>query len=551
MSSMDHSLDSDDDFTPYVMPELQPATPRELKLMIKDWRTGRATKKLSEALHDAYIAILGLVMVGAMLVNVIISAQQVVAQCSSASCLSARAVLPWGSLALTVAVALTASRLFGPVLASAAEGFWLLDAPVDRRRLLTSRLVSALVIALIGGVAVGALIAALTGSGLFAVLAWAGAAGVAAAAGVAFAAAEQGLERRLPVRIFAYLFAWIGVAALGGVIAVAANWLSIDLGPDRSVEIALAVLAAGLVIFAISIGLAAARLRRIRRSRLVSGGALAGGISGAFFALDVGLVRDIVVEQRAVEIGHVKPKRGKGTGLQALTWREWQRLWRFPQPLLVVAATIAIPYAADALGMSRIAPVIGSIALFAALIPLLGGLRVLTRTGGLARCLPFPTRSIKLAMIAIPAGIALIWAIAITTSFVGFGEGATPRPVTDAFLMGLATGAAGLLGAVRWTQSKPVNFAAPMVATQAGAFPPGLTTKIIAGFDICVLVTFPMLLGGSPLWSIAIAAVVSMFLLISVDADTLRAQQAEQQRLLDEQKKKREAAVAQSKQRKR
>ncbi|GAB3753348.1 DUF6297 family protein [Microlunatus parietis] len=545
------STEGAEDFTPYQMPDLQPASARELKLMIKDWRTGRATKKLGEALHDAYIAILGLVMVGAMIVNVIISAQQVVAQCASASCLSARAVLPWGSLALSVAVALTASRLFGPVLASAAEGFWLLDAPVDRRRLLTSRLVSALVIAFIGGAAVGALVAALTGSGLPAVLAWAAATGVSATAAVTFAAAEQGVERRLPVRLLAYLFAWVGVVALGGVIAVAANWLSIDLGPDRSTELALAVLAAGLLIFVISLVFAVARLRQIRRSRLTSGGALAGGISGAFFALDVGLVRDIVVEQRAVEIGHVKPKRGKGIGLQALTWREWQRLWRFPQPLLVVLATIAIPYAADALGLSRIAPVIGALALFAALIPLLGGLRVLTRTGGLARCLPYPTSKIKLATIAIPAGVALVWVLAITAAFVGFGEGSEQRSIFDAFLMALATGAAGLLGAVRWTQSKPVNFAAPMVATQAGAFPPGLTTKIIAGFDICVLVTFPMLLGGSPFWSIAIAGIVALFLLISVDADQLRQQQQEQQRMLDEQKKRREAAAAQQKQRKR
>ncbi|HLT61569.1 MAG TPA: DUF6297 family protein, partial [Microlunatus sp.] len=485
-----------EDFTPYVMPDLQPASARELKLMIKDWRHGRATKKLSEAFHGAYIAVLGFLMVGAMIVNVIVNAQQVVAECGSASCLSARAVLPWGALAISVAIALTASRLFGPVLASAAEGFWLLDSPVDRRRLLTSRLVSALAIALVGGVAVGALVAALTGSGLVAVIAWAGAAGLASTAAVAFAAAEQGLERRFWVRLLAYLFAWVGVAALGGVIAVAANWLSLDLGPDRSVEIALAVIAAGLLVLLISVVLAVLRLRRIRRARLTSGGALAGGISGAFFALDVGLIRDIVVEQRAVEKGHVKPKRGRGVGLQALTWREWQRLWRFPQPLLVVAATIAIPYAADALGMSRIAPVLGSIALFGALVPLLGGLRVLTRNGGLARCLPYPTSRIKLATVAIPAGVALVWALAVTASFVGFGEGAEPRSIMDALLMAVATGGAGLLGAIRWTQSKPVNFAAPMVATQAGAFPPGLTTKIIAGFDICLLITFPMLLGG-------------------------------------------------------
>ena len=38
-------------------------------------------------------------------------------------------MLPWAAFAAAVALALAASRLFGPVLASAAEGFWLLDAP--------------------------------------------------------------------------------------------------------------------------------------------------------------------------------------------------------------------------------------------------------------------------------------------------------------------------------------------------------------------------------------------------------------------------------------
>jgi hypothetical protein len=284
---------------------------------------------------------------------------------------------------------------------------------------------------------------------------------------------------------------------------------------------------------------------------LLSGGALVSGISGAFFALDIGLARDIVVERRAVDRGHVVPKRGKGIGLEALIWREWQRLRRFPQPLLVLVATVVVPYAAEALGMGVLTPVFGALALFGATIPLLGGLRVLTRTGGLARCLPFSLSKIKLASIAVPAVLAGLWAIVTTPAFLGLGAGAADRTGIDAFFMAVATAAAGLLAAVRWTQAKGVDFGAPMVSTQAGAIPPGLVTNVFRGFDVCLLSTAPMALGFSPIWSLLIAGIAALILLNSMDAESLRARQAEQQKLLAQQKKQREAEQAASKQRKR
>ena len=89
-----------------------------------------------EAFTDAYVVVIGAVMVGAMVANVVLRAQRNVAACDTVSCLSARALLPGAAFAAAVAVALAASRLFGPVLASAAEGFWLLDAPISRAKLL-------------------------------------------------------------------------------------------------------------------------------------------------------------------------------------------------------------------------------------------------------------------------------------------------------------------------------------------------------------------------------------------------------------------------------
>lgn len=545
------TLDASEAFDADADPVLSPASPRSLKRLIRGWRRGRATRNLSEVFHDAYIALIGALMIGAMLVNVVIKAQRTVAQCESVSCLSARTVLPWAGLATAVAVALALSRLFGPVLASAAEGFWLLDAPISRAQLLGARLVGAVAAALALGAVLGALVSALTGAPVTEVVAWAVATGLSAAAAVAFAAAQQGVERTRLTHALGLVFGLGGVAALLLVVAVAAGWVQLGFNASVGLELALVLAGFSVLVLSASYLLARVRLSRIRRTRLTSGGALVNGISGAFFALDIGLARDIVVERRAMERGHVTPQRGRGLGVQALTWREWQRLRRFPQPLLVLAGTVVVPYAADALGMSVLTPVLAALALFGALIPTLGGLRVLTRTGGLARCLPFSLAQIKLASIIVPAILAAVWAVLTTPAYRGFGDGALDRGVAEASLMAVATAAAGLLAAVRWTQAKGVDFSAPMVSTQAGAIPPGLMTNIFRGFDVAILVTAPMLLGGSPLWSLAIAGVAALILLNSMDAESLRARQAEQRQELERQRKQREAEVASSKQRKR
>jgi Family of unknown function (DUF6297) len=551
MSSLEAGADDFAYQQPLEPRALTPASPRELKRLIKDWRSGRATRNVLQAMSDAYVAVFGAVMIGAMVANVILKAQRTIAQCTSVSCLSARAVLPWAAFAATVAIALAVSRLFGPVLASAAEGFWLLEAPISRAKLLRSRLVGAVLAAFLGGAVLGGLVSALTGSGLIEVLVWAGATALSAAASVAFAAAQQGVERHVLTRVATYVFGILGVGALFSVVGVAAGWFNLSLSDNVGVEVGVIMIVASGLVLLVSAVLSARRLGQIRRARLLSGGALVSGISGAFFALDVGLARDIVVERRAIERGHVHPRRGKGLGLEALIWREWQRLLRFPQPLLVLAGTIVVPYAADALGMSTLTPVFAALALFGATIPLLGGLRVLTRTGGLARCLPFSLARIKLASIAVPAILAGIWAALTSAAYLGFGEGAADRTVPEASLMATATAAAGLLAAVRWTQAKGVDFGAPMVASQAGAFPPGLVTNLFRGFDVCLLTTAPMLLGFSPFWSLLIAAIAAMILLNSMDAETLRARQAEQQKQLAAQRKQRDEAAAAAKQRKR
>lgn len=545
------TLDTEPDFEPVDSPPLDPPAPKELKSLVRDWRRGRATRNLSEAFHDAYIALIGALMIGAMVVNVILKAQRVVAGCSTETCVASRTILPWAAFAGAIAIALVVSRLFGPVLASAAEGFWMLDAPISRSAMLRSRLIGILVVALVGGVIIGGLISALTGAGLQGILIWASATGLSAAAAVAFAAAQQGIEKHRLTRAASYVFGLLGIGALLAVIGTAASWFRLGLATDLGAELGLIIIGFATAVLTISLAIAVLRLGKIRRARLLSGGSLASGIAGSFYALDIGLARDIVVERRALEVGHVTPTRGKGVGLQALTSREWQRLRRFPQPLLVLAGTIVVPYACDALGMSLLTPVFAALALFGATIPLFGGLRVLTRTGGLARCLPYSMAQIKIACITAPAILAAVWAVLVAPAFLGFGDSSTSRTFVEASAMAVATAAAGLLGGVRWTTAKGVDFAKPMVSTQAGALPPGLITNLFRGFDMCVIITAPMLFGFSPLWSLVIAAIAAIILLNSMDMESMRARQAEQQKLLDQQKRQREATIVTSKQRKR
>jgi hypothetical protein len=139
----------------------------------------------------------------------------------------------------------------------------------------------------------------------------------------------------------------------------------------------------------------------------------------------------------------------------------------------------------------------------------------------------------------------------VAPAFAGFSGTTVQRSLSEAVLIATATGSAGLLAAIRWTQAKGVDFGAPMIATQAGAFPPGLLTNLFRGFDVALLITAPILLGVSPFWSLVLAAIVAAILLNSMDAESMRARQAEQQKMLQEQRKQRDAAKAASQQRKR
>lgn len=539
MSESDRIVDPDPAVEPDPKVDPSPATrqrwsthevdERALARLVDDFRRGRATKTLWEAIQDGYVVVLAVLILGGMLVALVMRVQTTSAACAAASCQSARTLLPFAVLAAVLALALAAARLFGPVLASAAEGFWIFDAPINRSRLLRGRFVKAMVLALIIGIGVGALIAALTGSTPLLIGAWGVATGIAAAAMVAFAAAEQGLERGWITRTATVLFTLIAVGALVVVVGIAAGWFALTITNDRELLVTGVVAAAGVLVLLLAGALALARLNRIRRARLVSGGSLVSGMAGAMYALDLGLARDIVVERRAMERGHVKSRKGSGLGLGALVRRDLQRLLRQPSVFGPVLVSIVVPYACVALGFGNFTPMVSALALFGALVPLMGTMRVLTRTLGLARAFPFTEQELRRAALAVPAGAAVVWCIATLPALAGVGG----TQITDALPTALVTAAAGLLGATRWTAAKPIDFGKPMLSTQAGAMPTGMFANLVRGFEVVLLITAPLVFGGYWLISTAIAGIAYWFVMGNFDMDKLQEQREEQQKELE------------------
>ena len=499
------------------------ADERQLELLMGDWRRGRTTRNIWQALGDAYVLLFSLAIILAMLISLIVQAQGQAAGCSSSGCQAARNVLP---LAVVTAV-----------LASAAEGFWLFDAPVDRSRFLRKRLRIAEIVSLVGGAIAGALVSALSGLSGRAIIAWTVATGLSAAALVAFAAAEQGAERVRTVRVLQSVAMVLAGLLLLALVSTATGWYPMSISTELSVLIAWSVVAGAVLVLIVALVVANGRLNSIRRARLMSGGSLVSGMQGAAFALDFALIRDILQEREAVERGQVRATRGRGMGLHALVWRDVQRLLRFPKPLVTLAATIVVPYALQALGLGRLTSPLSALVLVAAMVPFFTSLRVLSRTKGLMRMMPFTTSQVRTAASIVPAILALVWALATIPAFHGIGDAAR-MDWFHAVLYALVTAAAGFIGAIRWVSAKPADYSTPMVATQAGAMPPSLMFNLLRGLDMVALITIWLVLGLSP-WIGVVAAILaySFLRMGGLDQQELQQMQEESRRQLAEQKR--------------
>jgi hypothetical protein len=533
--------------TEFVVPEwhhslidlddVDPVYESDLKGLLKSWRRGRATKRISQVLADGYVTIFSVLVIVAMIGGAVFRAQTASAACETQTCRVGRTLLPWVMLFAAFALTLVVSRIFGPVVASAAEGFWLFDAPIRRARLLRGRLVAVLLAVAFGAALLGAVLAALTGYPPREIAEWAAALGLGAGGLTAFAAFEQTFARTWLIKVLQWLLGAAAFAALVLITGVAAGWFSLDLDTTLTTEIVIGVAAGGVVLLVLFGVLAVLRLGEIHRARLVSGGTLISGMQGAAFAMDLGLMRDILVERDAMAKGQVRPTLGIGRGLGALVGREVQRLWRYPKRLVLFVVSLGVPYAVGALGLTTFNPFISALVLLIAFVPLLNSLRVITRTRGLARLFPFTNARLRLACVAVAAGLAAVWAILATPAFYGLGSGSHPMSLSRALVYSLVTAGAGVLAGVRWTSAKPADYSTPMMQTGFGALPPGLMFNLFKGLDVAVVVTGPLMLGWSPWVSVVIGLVV--LYLVSGTFDMSEAQQMQA-----ELKKEREAMKA-------
>ena len=471
---------------------------RHLRRQIRQWRRGRADARLVDVIGDAYVAIFSTLIVGSMLGSVLVHTGALTARtCSGGPCQSARFWGPWLITLAVLTLVGVLARMFGPVFVSSATASWLLSTPVRRRSLLLGPL--ALIATICASLAGATALSSLAVAG-FGVAPTAAATGAALLAGLVLVALWTVLQASEAPRLVGSTLVWLpGLVLEAGLVL---TWRG-DLHPHavpRDVDAVWLGVDGALVVLAVAgILLAVARLDRVRNRDLAAGGQLGAALSGALATLDLSLVYDVVIGQRWRRRGQVRSRRGGAHGLGALIWLDAVRLWRSPSRLLLIIATIPIAYAARALDAGAGTAVISVVVGFLAALPLMVGLRVLTRTPGLARMLPFTAAQARAATLVVPCGCLLIYGILIIS--------ATPHPIP------IALGA--LAAAARWVTGRPPDYGRPLVSTPAGAVPANLYGSALRGFDVALLTGLPLLIpnANGDAISVAISAVVLLVLI--------------------------------------
>ncbi|HEY0645468.1 MAG TPA: DUF6297 family protein [Nocardioides sp.] len=472
-------------------------TAREVRREIRDWRRGRAELRWSEALSDAYVALFCVVMVAAMGGNVVLSLRRLADDTCVATCSEVRATLPWFVALAVVLLALGLARLLGPVFSPPAANGWLLSTPVDRGALLRPGWSRTAAMSLVG--AGGALVvpALLGGFSLTEGLVFVVAGGATALACVGAAALSQVHESRV-----ARWLTWALAAVLWSGLSFSATHLVADV-PGVPLEVGLALT---VLVGAVALALwwrARVAVGAVPRRVLGYTEHLSPSLSGALSSVDLGLMYDVLLARRWGRGAHVRARRGGPLGWWALVHRDLLRARRTPQPFVLLAGLLLVPYAAAGADVGR------AVVLATTLVGLLcgpamcTGLRVVVRTRSLARMLPFDRPTLLVAHLVVPGTALVLFGLATTPTLLA------THPPGEAVLVSLACGLSSLAATVRWVTGKPPNYAAPMVSTPAGGLPTGVFSSVARGFDVWAFTALPLVLGQAGM-------VVSMIISIGV-----------------------------------
>ncbi len=462
---------------------------------MRHWRRGRADTPWLEVFQDAYIAVFSAVVLGAMATNVVLNVRGIVSDdCVSAACVQGRTAFPWLACLLLVAGAVAVGRLLGPVSVTPAVGSWLLGSPADRTALVRPRLLRAWVLTVLLVGAVAGLGAALAGFPALEAALVAATTGLVAAAGVGLCAWGQARSERAPrVASLALLgLSWLALALLAlGVPLRLPRIPPVD-GDWRLPAVVGAFTALALLLVTGRAALAV--LPEIRGPRLAAAGALAPSLSGALATLDLALVWDIVHGRHWKDRAIVRPVRGRLRGALALVDRDVARLRRAPGPAAALAACLVVPYVAAALDLGRAILLVAVLTSFVAGIGLFAGLRVISRTPLLARCLPLTGPTTWWACLVVPGMTTLAWSLLAAPALAsGLDDGAAPQALVG-LLAAVVVALASVSASVRWMTGRAPDYRMPLVSSPAGAIPTSLIGSVVRGPDMVLLVTAPVLL---------------------------------------------------------
>ncbi|MFK4086080.1 DUF6297 family protein [Kribbella sp. NPDC020789] len=498
--------------------------PRSLRKWMRETRRKHADRSFGQLFEDVYLVVFTFAMLGATGGNVVKHLNADMTSCDSLHCARLWNVLPFILVPLLVATTLRVLLSIGPVSASRATGFWLLAAPVNRSAMLRPTYWKA-----IGGTAgLGAVVSTVAWAVLGSPYTSLAEASVVTTALMLCAACvtvwAQQTERRtrwtlraadLLLLVAVIPAVWLAVRRfqdpqpiqVANVLIGRASGFPI-IGPNSAhwyltpmyaedasalspedVQL-LVITAVALVVLAL-VFVASRTLGRLSRTSVIAGGELLTGLAGAASSLDPSMLADVVSGRHWRLKGRAHTRRGRGSHGGALIHREFVRIFRWPRRLVMAFALLVVPYAVAGAGFDPLVPIAAGFAGFAAIRPMMDGLRSVCRSKGLVRALGYDLRELRVLMAIAPGLITIVWA-------------AAAYPILGSGAHAFAVGAGVIAGAVRQASARPPSYSGPLVASPMGAIPPGLFSQPMRGFDVLLICLAPVLLGLSSTWVLAI-----------------------------------------------